>query len=172
MATSIRCSRCGQTTELEEGDAPACSNCSAPLDVAIDLDTGRIAPRPTVLIVDDEASARDVARFVLQDAGYAVIGEASNGPDAALLAGRHQPAFVVLDYRMPAMTGEHTARLLRKVSPHSRIVVFSAVIDQRPAWADAAVRKDEVDRLVDSLASLMAGDRTGDKGADRRPDAG
>lgn len=152
---------------------PTCSECSAPLDVAIDLDTGRIVPRPTVLIVDDEPSAREVARYVLEDAGYVIVGEASNGPDAALLAGEHRPEFVVLDYRMPAMTGEHTARLLRRVSPHSRIVVFSAVIDERPAWAEAAVRKDEVDRLVGALRSVTGGaDRAGDEGAERRPDRG
>ena len=171
MTTSIRCSRCGHTTELEERASPTCSQFFAPLDVAIDLDSGRIVPQPTILIVDDEPSSREVARFVLQDAGYVVIGEASNGPDAALLAGEHRPSFVVLDYRMPAMTGEHTARLLRRVSPHSRIIVFSAVIDERPSWAEAAVRKDEVDRLVDALASLSAAsDRVDDKGGERGPD--
>ena len=156
MGTTITCRRCRETTDLEPGSPPLCSNCGAELDVTIDLASGRITPRPSVLIVDDEASSRRVARAVLESGGYTVVAEASNGPDAALLAGDRQPDFVVLDYRMPAMSGEHVARLLRRVSPRSRIVVFSAVIEGRPSWAEAGVRKDEIDRLVEVLGDLTA----------------
>jgi DNA-binding NarL/FixJ family response regulator len=97
---------------------------------------------------------RAVARTLLRAHGFNVVGEASNGPDGALLASEHQPTVVVLDQRMPAMSGEHTARLLRRVSPASLIVVFSAVLDRRPPWADASVRKDEADRLPDVVASV------------------
>lgn len=154
MGTSIKCRRCRSTTALEEGSPPICSNCGADLDVTIDLETGRISARPSVLIVDDEPSSRAVARAVLESGGFSVVGETSNGPDAALLAGEYQPDFVVLDYRMPAMSGEHAARLVRRVSPDSRVVLFSAVLEGRPPWADGAVRKDEVDRLVQLLSDL------------------
>ena len=135
--------------------APVCSNCGAALDITIDLESGRISARPSVLIVDDEVSSRAVAKAVLEGAGFSVVAETSNGPDAALLASEHQPDFVVLDYRMPAMTGDHAAKLVRRVSPASRIVAFSAVLEGETAWADAAVRKDEVDRLVEALAELV-----------------
>ena len=141
-------------TELGEGSPPVCSNCGAELDVVVDIETGRIWARPSVLIVDDEPTARATARAVLESEGYSVVAETSNGPDAALLAGEHQPEFVVLDYRMPAMSGEHAARLVRRVSPGSRIVVFSAVIEGQPGWAEAAVRKDEVDRLAQVLTEV------------------
>ena len=154
MGTPIRCRRCHQTTDLAPGAPPLCSSCGAELDVTINLETGAVTPRPSVLIVDDEASARRVARVMLESGGYTVVGETSNGPDAALIAGDKQPDFVVLDYRMPAMSGEHAARLVRRVSPGSRIVVFSAVIDNQPPWAEGAVRKDEIDRLVGVLDRL------------------
>lgn len=157
LGTSIKCRRCRATTELRAGSPSVCSNCGAELDVTIDLETGRITARPSVLIVDDEAGARAVARAVLESGGFSVVAETSNGPDAALLASEHQPDFVVLDYRMPAMSGEHASRLVRRVSPESRIVLFSAVIEGRPEWAEAAVRKDEVDRLAEALGELVRG---------------
>ena len=154
MGTSIKCRRCRASTDLDAGSAPVCSNCGAELDVTIDLETGRITARPSVLLVDDDPGARAVARAVLESGGFSVVAETSNGPDAALLASEHQPDFVILDYRMPAMSGEHAARLVRRVSPQSRIVVFSAVIEGQPGWAEAAVRKDDVDRLLDALSEL------------------
>lgn len=161
MGTSIKCRRCRAVTQLDAGSPPICSNCGGELDVTIDLQTGRITARPSVLIVDDEASARAVARAVLESGGFSVVAETSNGPDAALLASEHQPDFIVLDYRMPAMNGEHTARLVRRVSPGTRIVVFSAVVEGEPGWAEAAVRKDEVDRLAEALSELVRGGREG-----------
>jgi CheY-like chemotaxis protein len=163
LGTSIKCRKCRATTDLEAGSPPICSNCGAELDVTIDLQTGRISPRHSVLIVDDEPSARAVARAVLETGGFSVVAETSNGPDAALLAGEHQPDFVVLDFRMPAMSGEHAAKLIRRVSPDTRIVVFSAVIEGDPPWAEAAVRKDEVDRLVDALSDAARRGPPGDE---------
>ena len=150
----IRCHECGHVNDLGEGDLPVCAACGHALDVTIDLEQGRIEERRTVLIVDDEPDVRSVARALLSAHGFEVVGEASNGPDAALLASEHLPAVVVLDQRMPAMSGEHTARLLRRVSPGSLIVAFSAVLERRPPWADASLRKDEADRLPEVVASV------------------
>ena len=150
----IRCANCGHTNAIEEGAPLVCGACGRSLDVTIDLETGRIAERRTVLVVDDEPDVRAVARTLLASHGFEVVGEASNGPDAALLAAEHQPTVVVLDQRMPAMSGEHTAKLLRRVSPSSLVVVFSAIVDRRPEWADAVVRKVDIDLLVDVVASV------------------
>lgn len=150
----IRCADCGHTTAIEESAPLVCEVCARPLDVTIELETGVIAERRTVLIVDDEPDVRALARTMLGSHGFDVVGEASNGPDAALLAAEHQPSVVVLDQRMPAMSGEHTAKLLKRVSPSSLIVVFSAVVDRRPEWADAVVRKVDVDVLADVVGSV------------------
>jgi DNA-binding NarL/FixJ family response regulator len=64
----------------------------------------RCVPR-TVLIVDDHAAFRAVARQLLQADGYDVIGEASDGQTALDAAGCLQPDVVLLDVRLPDMDG-------------------------------------------------------------------
>ena len=153
MAPAVKCSDCGERVDLKEGSSARCPFCSAPLNVTIDLETGRVLVSPVVLVVDDEEQSRDVARAILEREGYAVL-EASNGPDATLLAAEHEPPFVLLDERMPAMTGEDTSKLIRRVAPEAVIIAFSAILDERPPWADAHLPKDKIDSLAAVLSSL------------------
>ncbi|MDQ4145138.1 MAG: response regulator [Actinomycetota bacterium] len=154
MKTDIRCADCGHLTAIEEGMPLVCAACGRHLDATIDLGGGGISQNPTVLIVDDEPDVRWAARTILMGHGFDVVGDVSNGPDAALVAAERRPTIVLLDQRMPAMTGEDTAKLLRRVSPASLIVSFSAVVGDRPHWADAALRKDQADRLPEVLHSV------------------
>lgn len=153
MGATVTCSKCGEKVDLAEASSARCPSCSAPLNVTIDLQTGRLLVAPLVLVVDDEELSRHVARAVLEREGYEVL-EASNGPDAALLAAEHLPPFVLLDQRMPAMTGEDTSKLIRRMAPDAVIIAFSAVLDGRPPWADAHLAKDRIDSLAEMMSSL------------------
>ncbi len=64
---------------------------------------------PTVLIVDDHAAFRTLARQLLQADGYDVIGEASDGATGLNAAGSLQPDVVLLDVRLPDMDGFQVA---------------------------------------------------------------
>jgi signal transduction histidine kinase/CheY-like chemotaxis protein len=65
----------------------------------------------TVLLVEDDASARDMMRKLLEREGYAVA-EAANGRLGLAAVERHTPSLVVLDLMMPEMDGfEFLARL-------------------------------------------------------------
>ena len=83
-----------------------------------------------ILIVDDEAPARDRLRQLLDDAGdYTIVGEAGNGQEALEIAGQHQLDAVLLDIRMPGMDGIETAHHLNKFeSPPA--VVFTTAYDE------------------------------------------
>lgn len=152
MAPTVRCSECGEIVTINQEASARCPSCSGLLNVTIDLESGRVLVPETVLVVDDDEGIRNVARTLLEREGY-VIFEASNGPDAALLAADHWPTFVLLDERMPAMSGEDTSKLIRRIAPRARIVAFSAFLDELPDWADAMVTKDQ----VDSLGSVLSG---------------
>ncbi len=74
--------------------------------------------RRHILIVDDDQDVRDTLRMALEDEGYQVY-EAEDGAVALdLLRRTMTPHVVVLDLRMPRLTGD---ALLQRVSNHERL---------------------------------------------------
>jgi DNA-binding response OmpR family regulator len=65
-----------------------------------------------ILIAEDEADIRELVSFMLRFAGHEVLA-ATNGEDAVLTAFREIPDLVVLDVRMPRMTGYDACRMIR-----------------------------------------------------------
>ena len=66
-----------------------------------------------ILIVDDEANIRDLARLYLEKEGF-MVESATDGNDALLRFHQAQPAMVVLDVMMPGMDGFEVCRELRR----------------------------------------------------------
>ena len=66
----------------------------------------------SVLIVDDHPSFRRFARRLFEEAGFAVIGEASDGRSAVVTARDLQPDLVLLDVMLPDMNGMEVADAL------------------------------------------------------------
>ncbi|MBI1803442.1 MAG: response regulator [Ignavibacteriae bacterium] len=93
-----------------------------------------------ILVVDDEASIREITRETLQTYGYRVLS-ASNGAEAvALYAQRSiEIALVVTDMMMPYMDGMATIIALRKINPAVKVVVSSGFAPES--------RREEVNRL-------------------------
>lgn len=57
-----------------------------------------------ILIAEDERDIRDLITFTLRFSGYEVVA-ASNGEEAVTLAWQEIPDLIILDVRMPRMTG-------------------------------------------------------------------
>ena len=110
----------------------------------------------TVLIADDDPDVRHVLRLLFEIEGYSVVGEAANGLETIALAERLKPDFVILDEVMPLMTGTAAATTLRAVSPTTRIVAFSGVLESKPTWADAYLNKERIGDISPLLATLVA----------------
>ena len=70
------------------------------------------AVRPTVLIVDDHDDFRVSARSLLEAEGFAVVGEAADGPEALAQAERLAPDVVLLDIQLPGLDGFAVAERL------------------------------------------------------------
>jgi DNA-binding NarL/FixJ family response regulator len=109
----------------------------------------------TVLIVDDEVEVRHALRLLFEIEGFTVVGEASDGDAAIDLATDLEPSFIVLDYSMPHMNGRDAALEIRKSVPGSRIVAFSALLDSKPAWADAYLNKDRISEIAPLVERLL-----------------
>ncbi|MDP9069141.1 MAG: response regulator transcription factor [Actinomycetota bacterium] len=108
-----------------------------------------------VLIVDDDEEIRHVLRLMCETNDMTVVGEAANGVEAVSIALREQPSIVILDYMMPRLDGAGTAELLRSISPESKIVAFSAMLEKQPEWADAYLNKERVTELMPLLQSFI-----------------
>lgn len=109
----------------------------------------------SVLIVDDDEEIRHVLRVLCETEGLKVVGEAANGVEAVPLALNHQPDFVILDYMLPRLDGEGAAEILRTITPGSKIVAFSAILDKQPDWADAYLNKDRIAELMPLLRTFI-----------------
>lgn len=68
-----------------------------------------------ILMVEDEASIRNIAKVYLEQAGFEVVW-VDNGPDALTTADTIQPALVILDLNLPGMDGMEVAARLRENS--------------------------------------------------------
>lgn len=83
-----------------------------------------------VLLVDDHAEFRAFARGVITAAGYTVVAEATDGSAALRAALLHHPEIVVLDIRLPDMSGLDVARRMH-TGPHPPVVILISSGDRR-----------------------------------------
>jgi PAS domain S-box-containing protein len=88
----------------------------------------------TILIVDDRATSREVARATLDHGGHRVI-EAGDGRQALALIGDARPDLVIADVLMPGMDGYGFVRELRADPATSSIPVLFYTANYRPEEA-------------------------------------
>ena len=80
-----------------------------------------------VLIAEDEALIRLDLKEMLEEEGYDVVGEASNGEEAVKLAEELKPDLVILDVKMPVLDGISAAERIvaTRVAPVVMLTAFS-----------------------------------------------
>ena len=81
-------------------------------------------PTPTlILIVDDDQAVRETLAHSLVNAEYQIL-KAANGKEAITLAKEHHPDLILLDVKMPGLTGFETARILQGDQQTSSIPIL------------------------------------------------
>lgn len=86
-----------------------------------------VSNRLSVLLVDDHALVRQGFRRLLEDDPLiAVVGEASDGETAILLASSLKPRVIVMDYAMPGASGLTATRRILERWPEAAILMVSA----------------------------------------------
>jgi YesN/AraC family two-component response regulator len=119
-----------------------------------------------VLIVDDEEDMRALVRATIEVAneGLTVAAEAADGETAVSIVREQHPEVVVLDQRMPGVTGLETARRILDEHPEQAIVLFSAYLDGDVVRAAQrlgvrmCLAKDNIRQLPDVLWGTESGD--------------
>lgn len=76
-----------------------------------------------VLIVEDSSVVRQLLRFILEEGGLTVIGEATNGEEALKFIQRQRPDVITMDIHMPKMDGYECTRRIMETTPIPIVVV-------------------------------------------------
>jgi two-component system, NarL family, response regulator NreC len=78
-----------------------------------------------LLLADDHVLVRQSLRTLLEDEGFQVVGEASDGQSALEQARSLEPDIVVMDIGMPTRNGLDAARAIRLSCPETKIIVVT-----------------------------------------------
>ena len=116
-----------------------------------------------VLIADDHALFRRGLEMVLkEEPGIEVAGQASDGAEAVQLAGEALPDVVLLDIRMPKITGIEAARQMKEAAPSAKIVMLTISDEEEDrfeairAGASGYLLKDTpLDEVAEAVRALI-----------------
>jgi DNA-binding NarL/FixJ family response regulator len=85
-----------------------------------------LLPPTKVMLIDDHASFRASARWLLETEGYVVVAEASSGESALQLIADADPELVLLDVGLPGIDGFQVAAAIRQLLSQTRVVLTSS----------------------------------------------
>ena len=92
-----------------------------------------------VVLVDDHRIVRRELRSILDyDPRFQVVGEATNGTEALRVVAEQQPSIVLLDLKLPDMSGTEVCQRIVQANPGAVVLILTAFIDQ--ALLDACLR--------------------------------
>ena len=119
---------------------------------------------PSVVLVEDHALTRAGLRAALEGAGFAVIGEAEDGPRGLEEVRRLAPDIAVVDLGLPGMDGIDVTRQLRSGLPQTKIVILTMhdldteVLAALAAGADAyCVKSNKTDGIITAARVVAEG---------------
>ena len=96
-----------------------------------------------LLLADDERLFRQSLRILLETGtDIKVVAEAANGHEAVAFARATEPDLAILDVDMPRMDGIKATRLIRAVSPRTKMLMLS--VHQEDEKIRAAIRAGAV----------------------------
>ena len=132
-----------------------------------------------VLLVDDRSAVRTGLRIWLSlEPDLEVVGEASDGAEAISLARALHPDVVLMDVEMPGVSGIAAIATLRRVAPHSTVVIFTLYDDAamraraREAGATAFVAKHQTEETLLAAIRRAAAEHEQEEHGDDMRDRG
>jgi DNA-binding NarL/FixJ family response regulator len=125
------------------------------------------AKKIRIVVVDDQAVVRQgFVSLINTVADMEVIAEGTNGQQAIELFREHQPDVMLIDLRMPVLTGVEAIAAIRKAFPGARIIVLTTydgdedIYRSLQAGAQGYLLKDVFfEDLEDAIRKVHAGSR-------------
>jgi DNA-binding NarL/FixJ family response regulator len=118
-----------------------------------------------LILADDHAVVRAGTRQLLErQPDFNIVGEASDGEEAVRLAHELQPDVMVMDVRMPKLSGVEATRRIKEECPEVRVLVLTAHDDDEYVFAllqaganGYLLKTAEFDELVRAIHTVAAG---------------
>lgn len=132
----------------------------------------------TILLVDDDPIVCLSLKTILEaDEDITVVATGTNGFEAVKLYREHHPDLLLMDIRMPDMTGLEAAEQLLSDFPDSKILFLTTFSDDEyiikalRIGAKGYLLKQHFDRIVPSIKTVLMGQNVyGDEIMTRIPD--
>ena len=125
----------------------------------------------TLLVTDDAVIIREIIKDIAISVGWKIVGEASNGREAAQRYAELRPDACTLDLVMPKYDGLYALREIIKFDPDAQVVVVSALnqkkilIDAlRAGAADFVVKPFDRNLLVETLEQMVPAETAASSG--------
>jgi two-component system NarL family response regulator len=117
------------------------------------------------MLVDDHALFMDGLRYLLKTYGFEVVGTAGSGEEALQQAALCSPDVILMDIRMPGLSGFDTLRLLKTRYPAIKVVMLTASEEDKDLYqaikygADGyLVKSTGANVLVETLQGIGRGE--------------
>jgi DNA-binding NarL/FixJ family response regulator len=124
----------------------------------------RAATLIRIVLADDHVIVRQGLKFILEEKGFRVVGEASNGQEIIRLAEKLKPDVAVLDVGMPLLNGIDATKEIVKFSPRTKIILLTIhseihfVMNALRAGARGYLLKERVaEELVQAVEEVTRG---------------
>jgi len=88
-------------------------------------ETDASAPKPTVLVIDDDPKFLETMQILLRGAGYNVLTSSTGPKGLDMIRYAQRVRTVLLDFNMPGFDGAETLQYLRKLNPNVRVIAVS-----------------------------------------------
>ena len=117
----------------------------------------------TILIADDAEFMRNNLRQIMEDLGWSVTGEATDGHEAIALYRESGPDLVLLDITMPNLDGTEALKAILAEDPQAQVVMITApgqkgqVLEAIKAGArDFIIKPFDHDRVAETLSAILS----------------
>ena len=116
-----------------------------------------------VVIVDDSAFSIAYIRNILEDNGFAVVGDAGTLEEVKEVVKEKKPNLVTMDMTLPGTDGLECTRAIHEIDPTIKVIVISSMMDEeivekaKKNRVSAYIQKPiDADELVSAIKRVMA----------------
>ena len=118
-----------------------------------------------LMLVDDHRMLREGLRRSMEEAGFDVVGEASDGEEAVRLAHELKPDVVLMDVTMPEMDGVEATRRIAAEHDDIKVIILTMHADRevlaqafRAGAVGYLVKDCSTDEVADTVRTALAGE--------------